>query len=168
MVRYHPGSCRIFTDSYHECQSQVHTPVWEHGLTSHDFWSKNLTFKNCMIFDIFTAIKIKNNLAWCVTLFWQLETRQHFRTSVKVVITGGFRSASTLRGDDWRFSRTFRDKISVPSSKVTQSKETVWPLKMGSVCCAKISLKYQPMPRNTHREEDFNYIGAKAWNLAIN
>ena len=107
------------------------------------------------------------NIVWIVTPFWELETRQHFHTSAKVVITGGFRSVTTLRGDGWRFSPNFREKISVPSSRVTESKETVWPLKMGSACCAKISLNYKPMPRNTHTEEDLKYMGAKAWNMAI-
>jgi len=119
------------------------------------------------IFNIFTAIKININLARIVTQFWQQETRQHFCTSVQVVITEGFRPDTTLGGDGWRFSPNLRDKISVPSSRVTQSKETVSPFKMGSACCAKISLNYQPMPHNTHREEELNSKGAKAWNLAI-
>jgi hypothetical protein len=52
---------------------------------------------------------------------------------------------------------TFRNNVSVPSSRVKKSKKTAWPLKMGPIGCPETSVKdYHSELHNIAEERRFN------------
>jgi hypothetical protein len=46
---------------------------------------------------------------------------------------------------------TFRDKLSVSSSRVKKSKKISWPLKMGPICCSETSVQTNSLPTFRYR-----------------
>jgi hypothetical protein len=63
---------------------------------------------------------------------------------------------------------TFRDCLSVPSSRVKMSSWTAWPLKMGPIGSRETSALNQITPRNNQKTEEFSSTAAEAYGLALN